>query len=645
MARPAHNSLSTVPVVLVLAGACVLLSCGGPGQFVLGNGCEIDEIRLEGVKHFSELQLLRHLYAGETGWLPYSPDYPFDEALLDVDKQRIVDLYRSYGFYQARVLAIDFVVDEGDREADLVIRVEEGEQARVGALHVNWPPDTPVAVMDQVRVEAAATLTVGGPFETSRLNDSIGSLRQALLGLGHPLARVSGRADVYEEARLANVTIDVAPGPPAVIGEVQLEGLQEVPRYMCDREVELGRGQPYSPAVVGRMEDALKGMRVFRWVSARPPERVEQGRVDIKMRVNEADPQSIKVGAELSVETVRWQEQVNIDYTHTNLFGHLTRLDLHTVAGWAELPNPWAPFAHGPVLTVEPAFSRKGLLEGQLLWILAPRFDVALQEGYQYYSPSNRFGVGRWFSGLFHLGLSHNLRYVDFFNVDPDLNAKSSLLGRDYRDPFVLSYLEARARLFLTDSITRPANGVILEALYDLAGGVLGGHFDYQKVSGGLRAYWKPFSRVQLAARARSGLFFPYGDNAGAPINMKFYLGGANTVRGWGSRRLSPRLEECKAEKCSSIPVGGYTMIEGNLELRLRTFGGLYLVGFADAGDVQAGESEYVVEEWNYSAGPGVRYDSPMGVVRLDLGFRLNDPGVYPGEDAWGVHFGLGEAF
>ena len=604
-----------------------------------------DEVHLVGVKRFTGPELLRHLYAGETGWLPYTPDYPFDEALVDVDRQRIVELYRSYGFYQARVLAMEIVVDEGDREVDLIIRVEEGKQAQVRALQVNWPPDTRVSAMEQVRVEGAGTLNVGGAFETVRLNDTLGNLRQALLKLGYPMARVSGRADVYEEARLTDVTIDVAPGPPAIIGEVQIEGLLEVPSYMCDREVKFGRGERYSPAVVAQMEDALKGMRVFRWVSARPPEKVEEGRVDLTMRVNEADPQTIRVGAELTVETVRWQEQVTIDYTHTNLFGHLTRLDLHTVGGWAELPNPWAPIAHGPVLTVEPAFSKKGILEDHLLWTLAPRFDVALQEGYQYYSPSNRFGVGRWFSGLFHLGLTHNLRYVDFFNVDPDFNSKRSLLGRDYRDPFVLSYLEARAQLFLTDSISKPSNGVILETLYDLAGGVLGGHFDYQKVVGGVRAYWKPVSRLQFAARARTGLIFPYGDSPGAPINMKFYLGGANTVRGWASRRLSPRLEECGEESCNYIPIGGYTMLEGNLELRLRTFGELYLVGFADAGDVQAGESKYVVEEWNYSAGPGVRYDSPLGMLRFDVGIRLNDPGVHPDEDAWGVHFGFGEAF
>lgn len=60
---------------------------------------------------------------------------------------------------------------------------------------------------------------------------------------------------------------------------------------------------------------------------------------------------------------------------------------------------------------------------------------------------------------------------------------------------------------------------------------------------------------------------------------------------------------------------------------------------------MQAGEVEYIVDEWNYTAGPGLRFDSPVGLFRLDLGFRLNDPGVYPDEPMWAVYFGLRETF
>ena len=88
------------------------------------------------------------------------------------------------------------------------------------------------------------------------------------------------------------------------------------------------------------METAVKGLRVFRWVSTVPPTEVVDGKVVLNMRVSEADPHSVRIGAEVEVDTVRWQEQARIGYTHTNVFGELTRLDLTTVLGWAQLPNP-----------------------------------------------------------------------------------------------------------------------------------------------------------------------------------------------------------------------------------------------------------------------------------------------------------------
>jgi translocation and assembly module TamA len=81
------------------------------------------------------------------------------------------------------------------------------------------------------------------------------------------------------------------------------------------------------------------------------------------------------------------------------------------------------------------------------------------------------------------------------------------------------------------------------------------------------------------------------------------------------------------------------------LQAMARVAGPVWLVAFADLGDVQSGEARYVFGDWNYSAGPGLRVDTPLGLVRLDVGFRLNAPGKYPDEPAWAAHFGLGEAF
>ena len=629
---------------MALVAWSLLWGCAsGPTQTVLGPTPLTEEVRFEGVKRFSRDQLMRHLHAGESSWIPFSPDYPFNEAMMAVDAQRIEALYRSYGYHQAEV--VEARVEElGKGEVALVFVVREGEPTLVREVEFYWARGAPMERVARAAVEASASLKVDEPFEVVRMNDTIGAMRLEMQRRGHPWAQVTSAARVYEGARQAEARFRLDPGPEATVGRVRFVGLREVPEYMLEREARFAMGERYSPALLDQVEQSVKAMRVFRWVDVQA-ERVagEPGSVTLVVRVSEAQPQRLQVGGAASFQAIRWEQAMITRYTHTNLFGHLTRLDLKLVTGWAELPEPFEVEAHGPVVALEPWFTKKGLLEDYLVWTLAPSFEVDIRQGYQFYSPSNRLGVSRWFAGVLQVGLSHNVSFVDFFNSDPLLDVEESILGRDFRDPFLLSYLELEAGLYFVDSVLKPHNGVILEALYDISGGALGGDYDFHKTEGGVRGYWGPTSWMLVAAQARTGLIVPFGDEAGAPLNFKFYLGGPNTVRGWNSQRLSPKLFEDDSD--AGIPIGGFTMVQSNLELRLSPVEDLWVVGFVDMGDVQAEELTYVVGEWNYSAGPGLRYDSPVGLFRLDVGFRLNDPGVYPEEPGWAFYFGLGEAF
>ena len=627
---------------------CSGFGCGGvpEARTAFGQQHLIDDVRFEGVTRFSERTLLDHLHIGETAWVPFSPDYWYDPALLPLDSARIEDLYRAYGYGRARVLRTEVLPD--DDEVDLVIHVEEDEPTALRTVDFVWSDDSSLTADARPAITDLATLKPGAAFELSRLNDSIGAMRLALRDWGYPLAQVHADADVNHGARVAVVTFHLDPGPFARVRDIHIEGLREVPRDRVDVETAFGRGRIYSPRLSGQVERAVRGLGVFRWVTVPPETAVDGDQVDLTVRISEAQPQSVRIGLLLGFETTRWEERVAATYTHTNLDGRLLRLDIDMSAGWAQLPNPLDPDVHGPVASFRPTFSRKGLLEDHLRWTLAPAFELDVVEGYKYIAPEGRLGVSRWFLGILRADLGHNVRFVDFFDVAPALDRNASLLGRDFRDPYLLSFAELQLDLFLVDHVLEPTRGSVFEVRYALAGGLFGGDFDHQKGSLTWRGYAHPWSWLQLAARASSGVIVPYGDEPGAPLDRKFYLGGANSVRGWGSRRLSPRLVECDADdptRCDRIPVGGFTVVQGNLELRFALGAKWQFVAFADVGDVQADQWTWVVDEWNYSAGPGLRFDSPVGLFRLDAGFRLNDPGVHPDEASFAVYFGLGETF
>ena len=374
-------------VALVLLALLVFTGCGRRERYVLRSRYRIKAVELVGVTRFKADTFLQHLHIGETSWVPLSPTYHQDDGLTALDVVRVEELYHSYGYLDVQVLGVETRLDRKRRRATLRIVVDEGPVVRVRKVDVHWSPDSPIPMADRGAVEKVIRLSVGGPWEVGLLNASVGNLTQALRKRGYPLARARGSAEVHRSVHRVDVLLKVDPGPAAVLSGIRFEGLERVPEVLVRNETDFALGAPYTPALVRQVEKALKGMRVFRWVAAQPPTRVDHGGVEITVRLNEADPQRLRVGTQFSIETNRWQEQVALEYSHSNLFRSLTRLDLLLSVGWAELPNPWAPRQHGPVLTLEPRFTKKGLLEKHLVWELVPRFDVDIQEGYQYYSP------------------------------------------------------------------------------------------------------------------------------------------------------------------------------------------------------------------------------------------------------------------
>lgn len=634
------RQLSVIFWVLLMV---LQVSCAKKDQ-IIGDGRLIRHIRFEGADSLSKDLLLKHLFAGETSWVPFTPRYVYDEALTSVDTKRLVELYKSYGFFDASVISLE-VLEPTKKKVDLVFKVHEGPRATVRSLHFEWIVDgeSDFDSEHRKRIEKHSALSPQGPWATVFLGETVGNIRQKLLQEGHPLAEVTGTAELDEDAFFADVHVVIKPGPYATIGNIVFEGLVKVREKDIKPDVRFAIGKPYSPALVLQVEQALQAARVFRWVLARPVTKVENGQADLVVRLDEADPQSLRLGAQVTMENIRWQQHLRADYGHTNLFGNLTRFDLKMIGGYAELPVPWRLKEHGPVVEVSPSLSKKGFLEPHLLWDWSPSFFLDLAEGYQYWSIHNRMGVSRWFFGRLLLGTSYNLRFFDFFSVSPSLDNEDTPLGLDYRDPYLLSYMEFKAILYLTDSITAPSNGVTLEFIYHIAG--LGGHFSYNKFIGTLTGYLQPIKWLSMAARFSVGSIITFGKNAAAPISEHLYLGGGYSMRGFGSRRLGPRILDCETDgECKVIPTGGFTSIQSNIEFRFNIWGPIFLVTFLDIGDVQSKERTFKPKEWNYAAGPGIRYDSSLGLIRLDAGFRLNDPGIYD-EPRWAIHFGWGQTF
>ena len=138
-----------------------------------------------------------------------------------------------------------------------------------------------------------------------------------------------------------------------------------------------------------------------------------------------------------------------------------------------------------------------------------------------------------------------------------------------------------------------------------------------------------------LATRLRMGGIRPYGDSTEVPFNVRFFAGGPGSVRGFPLNRLGPK-------DANDSPIGGESVFEGSIELRFPIVGSFSGVVFADFGNVFATPFTYAVDNLRYTIGPGVRYHTPIGPLRLDVGFIVDRR---TGEDFGRVEFSIGQAF
>ena len=154
----------------------------------------------------------------------------------------------------------------------------------------------------------------------------------------------------------------------------------------------------------------------------------------------------------------------------------------------------------------------------------------------------------------------------------------------------------------------------------------------YLKYLGQQFAY-RRLGRVVLASAARIGLATGFG----SPLHPteRFFAGGGNTVRGYLQDSLGPR-------HAGGTPLGGSALLILNQEVRFPLPWRLSGVGFVDAGNAFASARDIALRELRVGTGFGLRFDSPLGLLRADYGIPRRRRG---GGARGRLFISLGQAF
>jgi translocation and assembly module TamA len=583
-----------------------------------------------------------------------------DRLALDVDRLRVESYYHSIGFFEAEVAEAN--VRPGKNGRVIVhFDVDEGAPAIVSSVVIEGLPSTETstrgAVPTEAELRALTEIQDGERFDYGAYSAAKEKLRARLYAAGYASAAVKGTVEVAKKTDRVRVRFTLTPGPRAIFGDTEIEKTTKLPEASIRARIPWEKGSPFDPRAFKAADMRMSELSLIGSVRYELATEADPETPTVHVIVSDTAPHEVRLGAGAGISTTNYDIHLRAGYLQRNLFDDplLTfRADMKPALG----------VLRGDEKKITETLAALGEIQRDDLFI--PRLrgiagGAGSIEQYEVYSTAG---------GSAYVALDRPL-FIDAFHVSTRarmtltrVHAALSETDQHFAgiaSPEVLFTLENALTLDLRDDVLSPKHGAYFDLKVELGRLVTIPTASYIKVTPEARGYLPlGTERLVLAARVRAGAAFPV--DGFLPITQRYFAGGSESQRGFGRRLLSPMLMDTNG---NTGPVGGAALFDGSIELRLdlfKLFGNeLGIVGFFDAGDVTPKLRDLDLTHLYYAAGPGLRYRTPVGPIRFDVGFRLNRLGSnvpvanndlnrmgnhdIPAGSGFTIQFSLGEAF
>jgi outer membrane protein assembly complex protein YaeT len=622
MARP-------IVTIVVLAFALSAMACREEGKI------KIASLKLEGVKAIDKGALRSALQTKKGSWLPWGRKRYFDRRAFEADLQRIQAFYRDRGYPDARVTSFDVNLNDTQDEVDLTVNISEGEPVLVSEIQIDG--FDVLEEGDRNRLRRELPLQPERPLDRQLAVASRERAMNALRDAGYPYAEVQ-MSEENAGQRQNRVILRGTPGPLAYFGDVQITGQSSVGDHVIRRKLTYKPGEKFTRTKMRESQRNLYGLELFEFVNIESNEDRARQTTQIPTRVTVAEGKHRKVTFGVGYGTEE-QARARLRWDHVNFFGGARQAGFE--GKWSSLSRGirtelTEPYFYSPHFSLrfegqawqarEPVYSQDSLGGRVTVRHQANQQDmwsVSLINEYQSSSITDE--------GLRDFDIRNNLISL---GLDP----------RGLEQRGTLSAVAFDIGRNTTNSLLDARRGYVLNAHVEQAGKWLWGDFNYWAYTAEGRHYFSVGRRAVIANRLRAGSIDGLGDlESNVPFYKRYFLGGASSVRGWGRFEVSPLSG-------FGFPIGGHAMIEGSSEIRVPVWGKVGAVAFLDYGNVWTESWGFDLGDLRYAVGPGLRYLTPIGPARVDLGYQLNPTDNLRVNSElqtrrWRIHFSIGQAF
>jgi len=585
----------------------------------------------------------------------------FSDKLLRRSVQSVTAFYRDRGYEDVKVTP-----DVVDREARIYVafQITEGPQTVVGNLTLQG--NTRISGLE-LAPKGGFRLRPGQPFSPKGLADDRSHIMAADMDRGFLNSEFDSKvARLPSDPHKVDVTYTISEKQQVKVNEVLLVGNKRTRPSLMKKTTNI---TPETPLSQGRLltgESKLHELGVFDWASVEPRRPItDQSNEDVLVKVHEAGQNEVSYGFGLEVarrggnvpsgtialpgqppissgapnftaeEKTFVSPRGSIGFTRYNVRGLdesasisalLSRLDQRAVATYSQ------PHFRGSSWSSLFSSSIERTTEN-------PTFAARFAEGsWQLEKPLNKDKTRRI-----------QLRYRFRRTILSNLLIPGLVLPQDQR--LRLSTLSAT---WIRDTRDKPldaSRGFYQTLDLGIIPTALGSNANFARLLG-QSSYYKPFGKTVWANRITLGLAHSFA-STDVPTSERFFSGGETTLRGFpingaGPQRTVPACTDpAVPSTCVNlqVPVGGDQLFVFNSEFRfpLGIKEGLGAAVFYDGGNVYGpvGVSHFI-RDYTNTVGVGVRYNTPVGPVRFDIGRNLNP---VTGVKATQFYITLGQAF
>ena len=561
-----------------------------------GDKIKIEAIAFEGNTYFDDKKIKKTIQTKEKGfWSFITTSGDLDRTELDNDVIRIESLYKNNGFIDVKVS--DPKVEMGEESISISFKIKEGDQYKTGN----------VDITGDILTSKEALLEKLHSKKTELYNREL--IRKDLLALndfysnqGYANVNVSPLVDKDEAAKQVNITFKIDQGELVFFNRIIITGNTKTRDKVIRRELAVKEQGRYSMSGIQRSHRNLGVKDYFQNIEITPVKTEIPNQRDLEVTVTEKATGNFSFGGGFSTDDGAFG-QVSLE--ERNLFGRGQNLKL-----LARMSGETALYDLG---FTEPWIFDKPVSAGINIYKLEKEFE--------HY---DRNAIGMTLRSSYRqlwdytaIGIEYN---IEDFEVEKVEKAYTNVTEGDFFTSSIKPYIsyDSRNHYFL------PTRGIFSKFSVQYAGEFLGGDIDYTRYIAEA-GFWKPlFWKFTGAFHVEGGYL---DDRTNGEIDLdweRFYLGGINSVRGFDKYDISTQ------DKDDPILRGGEKYIQFNFELifPIQEDMGVAGVLFYDRGDVYRVSENIDLADQFSTIGFELRWNSPMGPIRLAYGIVVEGKDV-----------------